>query len=112
MIFDFFNFRKHAHSFCLLNHIVLIKIDFLRVAQNILKASKFLRASTFRGKVFVNHQQKGYHSRIPYAVFFSTVRVAEDRARRDSFNISVPDVCIGALGYEEAMQQHESVAGL
>ena len=52
------------------------------------------------------------YSQIAYPVVFRTVRFAEDCARLDSINVSVPDVCIGALGYEEAMQQHESVAGL
>ena len=52
------------------------------------------------------------YSQIAYPVVFRTVRFAEDCARLDSFNVSVPDVCIGALGYEEAMQQHQSVAGL
>ena len=88
---------------------------FFRVVQNILKASKFLRASMFRGKVPVNHDQKCYNTnavKMAYPVVFSTVRVAEDRARLISLNVSVPNVCIGALGYEEAMQQHESVAGL
>ena len=52
------------------------------------------------------------YSQIAYPVVFRTVRFTEDCARLDSLNVSVPDVCIGALGYEEAMQQHESVAGL